>query len=212
MAEKKNDGAGITYSDLLKVNSEIKTTPIKGKDYADVPNRIMAFRKLFPNGTISTEIVSLENGVVIFKATAVGEDGMILGTGHAYEKENSSFINKTSYIENAETSAVGRCLGMLGIGIDTSIASFEEVTNAMLQQETTTQKEKKNPKSNENNEPQRTGWRAKLKELCEQNPKINQNDVIKHCGLNKNSTDADYEKAYEYALSISAEGELPFEV
>ena len=49
-------------------------------------------------------------------------------------KENSSFINKTSYIENCETSAVGRALGMAGIGIDTAVASAEEVQNAINNQ------------------------------------------------------------------------------
>ena len=58
-----------------------------------------------------------------------------MGTGTAYEKENSSFINKTSYIENCETSAVGRALGMAGFGIDTSVASAEEVANAITQQD-----------------------------------------------------------------------------
>jgi uncharacterized lipoprotein NlpE involved in copper resistance len=59
----------------------------------------------------------------------------LLGTGHAYEKESSSFINKTSYIENCETSAVGRALGMAGFGIDTSVCSAEELTNAINNQE-----------------------------------------------------------------------------
>ena len=98
----------MTYNDLVKANKDIKTTDIKGKKYAEVNERINAFRKLYPNGTISTEIVSLEGGVVVFKATVLDENGSVLGTGHAYENENSSFINKTSYIENAETSAVGR--------------------------------------------------------------------------------------------------------
>lgn len=124
----------MTYEELVKVNKEIKTTPIKGKQYAEVNGRITAFRKLFPNGTISTEIVNIENGVVIIKATVMNEEGAILGTGHAYEKEGSSNINKTSYIENAETSAVGRALGMVGIGIGTSVASYEEVANAIEQQ------------------------------------------------------------------------------
>jgi predicted Fe-Mo cluster-binding NifX family protein len=53
----------------------------------------------------------------------------------AYEKEGSTFINKTSYLENCETSACGRALGMAGFGIDVSIASFEEVSNAIAQQE-----------------------------------------------------------------------------
>lgn len=124
----------VTYEDLTKVNKEIKTTPIKGKKYAEVNERIKAFRKLYPNGTISTDIISCEDGVVIFKATALNEQGAVLGTGHAYEKEGTSQINKTSYIENAETSAVGRALGMIGIGIDTSVASYEEVANAQYQQ------------------------------------------------------------------------------
>ena len=125
------------YSDIEKVNSESKTTDIKGKDYIQVNDRIKAFRKIYPEGTIETELLSNAGGVCIFKATAsTHQNGekKILGTGHAYEKEGSSFINKTSYIENCETSAVGRALGMCGIGIDTSLASYEEVANASLQQ------------------------------------------------------------------------------
>ena len=71
----------------------------------------------------------------MIKATVTNEEGKILGTGTAQEKEGSSFINKTSYIENCETSAVGRALGMAGFGIDTSIRSLEEMQNAELQQE-----------------------------------------------------------------------------
>ena len=91
-------------------------------------------RMLHPNGSIQTEIISLENGVCIIQAKAIDEQGMVLGTGLAYEKEGSTFINKTSYIENCETSAVGRALGMLGIGINASMASYEEVANAQAQQ------------------------------------------------------------------------------
>lgn len=93
---------------------------------------------LYPTGSIETEMLSNENGTCIFKATIYGSNEIgkyILGTGTAYEKENSSFINKTSYIENCETSAVGRALGMAGFGIDTSVASAEEVANAIQQQE-----------------------------------------------------------------------------
>lgn len=90
---------------------------------------------LYPQGSIETELINNENGICIFKSTIKDEEGKILGTGTAYEKENSTFINKTSYIENCETSAVGRALGMAGFGIDTSIASAEEVNNAIQQQE-----------------------------------------------------------------------------
>ena len=128
----------ITFEDLQKANQTIRTTPIKGKEYAEVPQRIKAFRMVFPEGTITTELLSNENGVCVFRASVFADSDPTqfpLGTGHAYEKESSSFINKTSYIENCETSAVGRALGMAGFGIDTSVCSAEELGNAMLQQE-----------------------------------------------------------------------------
>ena len=123
----------MTFEQLQKANESIRTTAIQGKDYAEVNQRIKAFRMCYPEGTIYTEMLSCQNGICIFKAT-VSANGTDLGVGHAYEKEGSSFINKTSYIENCETSAVGRALGMAGFGIDTSVASAEEVQNAMLNQ------------------------------------------------------------------------------
>lgn len=126
----------MTYEQLQKANAELKTIDVKGKNYAEVNQRIKVFRMLHPDGCISSEIISLEDGVCVIKATVTDGEGRLLGTGLAYEKEGSTFINKTSYIENCETSAVGRALGMLGIGIDVSVASYEEVSNAILQQET----------------------------------------------------------------------------
>ena len=125
------------YLDLAIANETIKTTDIKGKEYAEVNQRIKAFRMIYPQGSIVTQMLSNENGVCVFKATVGTDDGVILGTGTAYEKEDSSFINKTSYIENCETSAVGRALGMAGFGIDVSVASAEEVANAIQNQEVT---------------------------------------------------------------------------
>ena len=127
----------MTFEDLQRANAEIKTTPIKGKQYAEVPQRIKAFRMLYPEGFITTEILSNEEGVVVIKALCgfyADDVPLILGTGTAYEREGSTFINQSSYIENCETSAVGRALGMAGFGIDTSVASAEEVQNAMLNQ------------------------------------------------------------------------------
>lgn len=119
---------------LQNANEQLKTIDVKGKNYVQVNERVKAFRMICPNGCISSEIVSLEDGVVTMKATVTDEDGKILGTGFAQEKETSSFINKTSFIENCETSAVGRALGFAGIGIDGSMASADEVANAMLNQ------------------------------------------------------------------------------
>ena len=127
------------WQSLVKANAAIRTTNIKGKEYAEVNQRVKAFRTLYPEGFITTEILCREGGLCIIKAT-VGyyADGksVILATGTAYEKEGSSQINRTSYIENCETSAVGRALGMAGFGIDTSIASADEMNNALLQQDT----------------------------------------------------------------------------
>jgi hypothetical protein len=154
------------FERIKKANETIITTDIKGKEYAEVNQRIKAFRMIYPQGTIETRMISNENGIVIFEARVYGEPkqtknmlidgqvvvdrwekGQLLGTGTAYEKENSTFINKTSYIENCETSAVGRALGMAGFGIDTSVASAEEVQNAINNQVTiNTEEEARNLK------------------------------------------------------------------
>ncbi len=111
----------------------MKTIDIKGKKYVMVNERISYFRHNHPQGQIITEMIKNDDGVCIFKADII-IDHVIMATGHAYEKEGSTFINKTSYIENCETSAIGRALGLFGIGIETSIASAEEVQNAIKQQ------------------------------------------------------------------------------
>ena len=107
-----------------------------GAEYAMVVNRVHKFKELYATGQILTELVKNddETGEVIFKAHAV-VDGVIRGTGHAMEMRGASNINKTSHIECAETSAIGRALAF-GIGLMPSgaIASYEEVENAKLQQ------------------------------------------------------------------------------
>lgn len=143
----------ITFEDIKKANDSIRTTDIKGKEYAEVNQRIKAFRIVYPTGTIDTNLYSNQDGVCVFVAR-VGfsdENGnyTLLGTGTAFERESSSFINKTSYIENCETSAVGRALGMAGFGIDTSVASADEVQNAI------------------NNQPSPEGTKKKAKSLLQ---------------------------------------------
>lgn len=120
---------------LKEANEQLKAVDIKGKDYIPVSERIKAFRTIYPRGQIITEIIGLENGVCTMKASVYDDEGTLLATGHGQEKEGSTFINKTSYIENCETSCVGRALGNAGIGLDDGFASYEEVANAKLQQE-----------------------------------------------------------------------------
>ena len=119
---------------LQQANETLKALDIKGKDYIPVNERIKAFRYIYPRGQILTEIIGLENGICTMKAEVYDDNGKLLATGHAQEKETSSFINKTSFIENCETSCIGRALGSLGIGLDNGFASYEEVANAKVQQ------------------------------------------------------------------------------
>lgn len=123
----------MTLDQLKNMNATIETTKIKGKDYAMVHERIKALRSEIPNASITTEIVHLEGDTIVMKAYVIDEDGNTLGTGHAEEQRGNGNINQTSFVENCETSAVGRALGMCGIGIDKSFASADEVANAMMQ-------------------------------------------------------------------------------
>lgn len=105
-------------------------------DYVQVNERIEKFYEKYPDGSIQTEIISNQNGEIIFKAYAFRDrEDTRPATGHAMEREGSTYINKTSHIENCETSAVGRALAMLGFEIKKSVASREEVANAKIQQE-----------------------------------------------------------------------------
>ena len=122
----------------------MRTINIKGKNYVPVTERVKEFHEKYPDFTVLTEIISLDETSVLMKATVYDPDGKILAVGHAQEDRNASNINKTSYVENCETSAIGRALGMFGIGIDDSMASADEVANAIDRQEAMKQKVNKN--------------------------------------------------------------------
>ena len=87
----------MTYESLMIANQTITKIEVKGKEYAEVNQRIRVFRMLYPNGSIETNIESLEKGICVMSAVVKDDFGSVLGVGHAYEKEDSSFINKTSY-------------------------------------------------------------------------------------------------------------------
>lgn len=120
--------------DRNDLNKRLKRTNIKGRDYIEVNQRILAFWELYPNGRILTEKLSDDGKRCDFKASAYDGDNL-LATGHAFEFQGAGLVNKTSYVENAETSAIGRALGVLGIGITESIASADEVQSAIAHQE-----------------------------------------------------------------------------
>ena len=118
---------------MSKTNG-IKTTRIGKKDYVEVDERIRLFWELHPNWTILTEMIynCEENLVCIFKAKVIDENDVIKATGHAreFQADKKSMVNKTSHVENCETSAIGRALGIKGIITEYGIASANEVRNA----------------------------------------------------------------------------------
>lgn len=122
---------------LVEINRSLNTTNIKGKEYVEVNQRVMGFKFLFPNGRIYTEVINRTENSICIQAYVYEDkdDVMPLATGIAEEEKGTSFINNLSYVENCETSAVGRALGFIGLGITTSIASFEEVKTSELNDE-----------------------------------------------------------------------------
>ena len=118
-------------------NYKFKTTNIRGKQYVEVNERIKFFRQEeeYKNWTISTEFTAMDSEMCVCKAFILDTEGRVIATGHAHEERSGSHINKTSYVENCETSAIGRALAMMGIGIDTSIASANEVNDAIAKQQ-----------------------------------------------------------------------------
>ena len=127
---------------------KFKTTNIKGKQYVEVNQRLLYFRNesKYEGWSITTDFLALDSESCVAQTTISDNEGRVIAQGTAQEDKSSSYINKTSYIENCETSAVGRALAMLGIGIETSIASSNEVSMAIAKQEGTPTTKKTAPK------------------------------------------------------------------
>ena len=117
----------------FKEQAKNKNMKIHGKEYATVPLRLAVARKHF--GTkmdIQTALLFHDEKRVVVQAH-IYIDGVHVADGLAEEIRSSSFINKTSALENAQTSAWGRALAGLGLHMD-MIASAEEVSSAVEQQ------------------------------------------------------------------------------
>lgn len=108
---------------------------IHGKEYKTVAKRVQEFREsvVYKGWSIMTEVVKIDDEQVLMKAQIINPDSKIVATGHGHELRSASQINRTSYVENAETSAIGRALACLGLG-GTEFASADEVANAIYQQ------------------------------------------------------------------------------
>jgi hypothetical protein len=117
--------------------SEMNTIKFKGKDYIEVKERVKYFNEKYKNGCIKTEMLSNEIRID-FKAIVIPDvkepERFFTGHSQASFDDKTSFVNKTSALENAETSAVGRALAFMNIGIVDSIASIDEINKAKSQE------------------------------------------------------------------------------
>ena len=107
-----------------------KAIDIKGKKYVLVADRIIYFNKNHPKGSITTKLLTDPTSDRIVIKAVISPDGVARFTGHSQATIGDGYINKTAALENAETSAVGRALAMMGIGVIDSIASVDEINKA----------------------------------------------------------------------------------
>lgn len=110
-----------------------KAINIKGKKYVLVADRVLYFNETYDKGSIHTELVSPYNSdLIVMKATIypMASDELRYFTGYSQAIIGDGTVNKTAALENAETSAVGRALAMMGIGVIESIASVDEINKA----------------------------------------------------------------------------------
>lgn len=106
---------------------------IRGKEYKTVALRVQEFRELYKEFALVTDVIQLDQEQCVIKASVLNDKDRVIATGIAQEFRKASQINGTSYVENCETSAIGRALSALGLG-GQEFASANEVLNAIHQQ------------------------------------------------------------------------------
>lgn len=111
----------------------MKTINIKGKEYVTVNERLKEFRNLFKDYSLVTEIIELGVDYATIKASVIDDKGIVRATGFAREVVAKSPINKFAFLENCETSAIGRALGNFGIGIDDAVCTADELLMKLSQ-------------------------------------------------------------------------------
>jgi len=120
---------------------ESKTVTIHGKEYKTVAGRVNEFREEYKlDYSLESAIIAIDDDRVVMKAFIRDlnkEDRPIIAVGHAEELRNASTINRTSALENCETSAYGRALAAFGFA-GTEFASADEVVQAISQQKLST--------------------------------------------------------------------------
>lgn len=113
----------------------MQTINIKGKEYVTVNERLKEFRNTFKDYSLITEIIELGVDYATIKASIIDDKGIVRATGFAREVVAKSPINKFAFLENCETSAIGRALGNFGIGIDTAVCTADELLMKLSQED-----------------------------------------------------------------------------
>jgi hypothetical protein len=115
------------------MTKKIKTIDLKGKDYAQVSERIKEFRQDCPNGLIETKPEQQTDGSIIFSARILKDKANPNsgeGTGHSMGK-----IKDDKNFEKLETIAIGRALAILGYMASGEVASSEEMEEFLSEKE-----------------------------------------------------------------------------
>ena len=115
------------------------TVNIHGKEYKTVSERINEFRNDHFDWTILSEVLMDDGESALVKATIMNEEGRVISAGHGKEYRQTSKMHQTSYVEIAETSAVGRALAFY-LYAGQEIASADEVASAIHAQNSMTGK------------------------------------------------------------------------
>ncbi len=207
--------------------TQLPTIKIKGKDYTMVKDRILFFNEEYPNGCIRTDLISEPSDQrVVIKATVTPDYRFPERSFADYSQAviGDGMINASAALENACTSAIGRALACMGIGVIESIASGDEMNKAMVYQEVERQKKAPAEPTPINNltaqlkasvektltpEERAAAERTKLAE--QQGVFSVDNDVL-HCkivGIQKKQTKASPNKPAREFLSVTFNGRLP---
>ena len=161
------------FEDILSDLKNVDKVDIKGKAYTTVATRVEIFRKHFGyNYGIQTELVkfgSKPGESIVIKATIADKEGFVVGSGTAVEIVGDGFINKTSALENCESSSIGRALSSLSLH-GGEYASANEIEIAQ-------DKEKKIEKTN-NNQEQKIDWKAWVDQQKELLDKMSKNGLV----------------------------------
>ena len=161
------------FEDILSDLKNVDKVDIKGKAYTTVATRVEIFRKHFGyNYGIQTELVkfgSKPGESIVIKATIADKEGFVVGSGTAVEIVGDGFINKTSALENCESSSIGRALSSLSLhGGEYASANKIEIAQ---------DKEKKIEKTN-NNQEQKIDWKAWVDQQKELLDKMSKNGLV----------------------------------